>query len=394
MKIEKLETFSLVTLLLGLSNGSAFYLIHPLIKPTFILPIVAVFTLLFSKSYFINKLNSLILIFIFLALFFNFLYPTENNIIDIYYIALLYPVYITANIAARKYRKSDETIALVITTVIALVCGIYIYEINTGVMLIEKKSIEEGLYSSTFNNPNDLAAFIASFSILLLLLLDNKYKSTIVTLIAYIIIFIFTFLLGSRASLLIIVIVPILYLFFTKKKMVTPIIIVAAIVLISTIELESKLQALSYSETDVVARTASKISLAMYSYDDDKSINYRLDSYFYFLKNLHQTILGVGTKNYEHFYGNDFLGTVVNKNPHSFFIEITIAFGWLGLSILIAIMVLILKNYLIELQNKERFAALFTLVIFVAVSFVPSTIIRLPILFFPIFFFYCLSIEK
>jgi O-antigen ligase len=96
---------------------------------------------------------------------------------------------------------------------------------------------------------------------------------------------------------------------------------------------------------------------------------------------------GYGIKNYADFFAGSNVMKGADVNPHSFVVEIILAFGICGLAFLITIAGIITRTYRLAKQNSnESIFLLVTAVIFVVATNVPSSVFRLPLLWFPLFF--------
>lgn len=381
----------LLLVLIGLSCGSAFYVFYPYTKPAILLPLISLPLLILSIKIKVRMVGILLIGFILLAFVYNFSFKNEDNIIDLYYISILFFVYTSANIAAKITYRRSHFLFFILFFIFTVLVFLYAYEVNSGVQIVNKPYDILGVYSTVFNNPNDMSAYLTSFLALALFLTKRKYKSISITVSVYIMVVLLIFFLGSRLSFLSAMLLAPLYLLLSKKNIYIGVVFLVNIFIFNIVNWEYFLYMLTNVDIDFISRSASRMLLFLYQFDEDKSATYRLDSYYYVIENFGNTLLGAGTKNYEDFYsGSIFSGTVVAINPHSFFIEVVLAFGWLGLLIIILILGIIAKSYY-RLKGDTFVAAIISIVIFSIVSFVPSTIIRLPILFFPILFFYHLS---
>lgn len=135
-------------------------------------------------------------------------------------------------------------------------------------------------------------------------------------------------------------------------------------------------------------RPIERFSLVIFAIDDDKSVSYRTEIYTVFLDNLKILWLGYGPRDYIRYFTDIRLSFPLGyTNPHSFFIEIYLAFGIFAFIALIYFLLssafYILMNY--ALKWKEKVFALFIIVNFCWVVWVPSSIFRLPLVWYPVF---------
>ena len=392
-----LQVIFISLVFIGLSSGSAFWALSASFKPSILLPLIALPFLFLSFRPKINLISGLLLFYIFIAILHNFAYGVRDSFIDLFYISYIYLVFLAAQVTAnllttQKNSQTYKTSLIFFLTVTLLILA-YFYEIKSGVSLVGKTNdFGGGIYSSTFNNVNDFASYIAIVTPLLLYFVDKYRNSSSLYISLYLFLCLIIFLLASRTALLAILLIPVAYMLF-RAKFIQSLLLVLLILILSQLNWEEIIYSLTKVDNEIISRSASRVSLALYDFESDNSASYRLDSYYHFFNNIFETVIGTGTKNYAAFYGEKFSGTVVGANPHSFFIEITLAFGWLGLTTIVAIFTKLIFNiYRMKKTMKlEYFYGMTSLIIFILISNVPSTIIRLPILFFPIFFFYCLS---
>lgn len=178
--------------------------------------------------------------------------------------------------------------------------------------------------SSVYGNPNDLSIIGLLLFIYFKYQYNLKYKyifmvfSGLVVLVA-----------ASRFSilLLIIIIVSHLKLKEVKLKRVLVILVIAvAFLFVKT----DYLVFFEYSINRLFSIT-THLSGNISAYGED-SISLRINSLFFFLNNLINIDFGsMVFKNYNVFFrGSQFYGHLIAENPHNFFVEISLLYGWFG----------------------------------------------------------------
>ena len=392
-KFDRDKAF-VILILIGLSSGSSFYVLTEILKPSHVLPIVATcfFPITLAiKCLIYERLMLFLLLYILVALIYNTLLLGKDQLIDIYYIISLLHVYMAAKISADALQESRKTFSVYPFLAFAIILLPYLYELATG-SVINKGSTN--VPCSIFNNPNDLASYILIFIPCALFCLDYLNCRKIVKFSFLSLVSFWILLLGSRTCFLILPILIIGRLIFLGnfiRLFLTINLVYFTGLYSSQMNWSEILRGFTYSNNELISRTASRLFLFLFQSNSDNSLSYRLENYSYALNNFHHAVIGSGTKNYGDFYqagfGNDPLLAI---SPHSFLIENAIAFGWIGI-----LLITIILGYMcfIFLKSKRyRYQGLSSAFIFMLVSNVPSSIIRLPILFFPMFFFFHLCL--
>ena len=390
MSLTRNQIFILL-ILIGLASGSGFYVGHSLLKPSQIGPFLGIFFLPFGLAKDRLKYDRLalwIVLYIFLAAFYNLPSLIKDQLIDLGFIFSTFMVYIAAVLSARAIYKGDKFPAKATLILFATLFVLYVYQVLTETYFI-LGSDEEKFYSTTFNNANDMNSFVVAFIPLILYFLQLWNPSKLVTALVCITIAGWVVVMGSRFCILAIFIIPLMYLIFSASY-IWKLILLSGTgfigVLLSQVNWASLLEAIATVENPVISRSASRLYLFLYNFEDDKSSSYRLDSYLYAINHADDAIFGTGTKNYDDFFEEGFgADTLVAYAPHSYLSENMIAFGWFGLALVLSMMVTCLSSFIKD--STYRFYGFTTLLLFFMVSFVPSTVIRLPILWFPLFFF-------
>ncbi len=389
----------IVFVLVGLASGSAFYIGHSLLKPSQVLPLLGLLYLpweLAKNRIRYDRIALWLVLYILLAGLYNIPALVKDQLIDFFYVASAFLVYIAACLSAEMINRGEKFPAKVVLSLFGGLFSLYLYQLATDSYFLPQSLEEEDLYSTLFNNANDLNSFIVAFIPLILYCLQLWKPSKLLTSGVFLVLAGWVIVLGSRFCILALPVILFMYLLFSSNYIWKTITLAAtsfAGVIALQIDWQSLLESFANVENPVISRSATRLYLFLFDFEDDKSSSYRLESYTYALNHFGDAVFGVGTKNYDLFFKDGFgEGTLVAFAPHSYLVENMIAFGWFGLFLVIGIMLSCLAVFL--RYSTYRFYGFTTLLMFVMVSFVPSTVIRLPILWFPVFFFMHLSAQS
>ncbi len=388
----------ILLILVGLASGSSFFIGNTLLKPSYVLPMIAIAYLpwdLVRNRLKYDRLALWIVLYIILASIYNIPGLVKDQLIDFAYVVSTFLIYIAAVLSAGLISRGDKFPAKAILGLIFGLFFLYLYQILTDSYLLPKPDNQE-LYSTTFNNSNDLNSFVVAFIPLALYSLRQLNPNKLLTTALFLGLAGWVIVLGSRFCILALFVIPLMFTVFSAnyiRKIILFCLSGLSAILLGELDWEQILQSFATVESPIISRSASRLALFLFEFEDDKSSSYRMDSYIYAVNHVGDAIIGTGTKNYESFYQAGLgEGTLVAVVPHSYFIENMIAFGWLGLFLVVAMLIACVIPLLKD--RVHLFYGLTTLIIFLMVSFVPSTVIRLPILWFPLFFFTYLSCQK
>lgn len=395
-KLTRNQIFILLVLV-GLMSGSGFYVVHTLLKPSQVMPLLAIAflpTSIARNRLRYDRLALWIVLYIALASLYNIPALEKDQLIDFGFIASTFLVYIAAFLSAELTVKGSRFPAKIILGLFAGLFCIYVYQVTTGTYLVPGLEGQD-FYSTTFNNINDISSVVVAFMPLIFFSLQRWKPGRLAIVATFVLIASWVVIMGSRSCLIALVIVPLMLLVFSASYIWKLIILSFtgfASVVISQLNWEGIIGSIANSDNEVLSRPASRIYLFLFDFSGDKSSSYRLESYSYAIENFDDTVFGLGTKNYGAFYeaglGAD---TLVASSPHSYFIENAIAFGWLGLFFIVSMLLACLFSYIKD--STYRFYGVTSFLLFIVVSFVPSTMIRLPIVWFPLFFFTHLTVQ-
>lgn len=388
----------IVLILVGLASGSSFFIGNPLLKPSYALPLIALAYLpwnLVRNRLKYDRLALCLILYIIVASVHNIPGLVKDQLIDLAYILNTFLVYIAAILSAGLISRGENFPAKVILSLSSGLFILYVYQILTDSYLFPIISDEE-LYSTTFNNSNDLNSFVTVFIPVILYSLQQLNPNRFLTATVFLGLAGWVIFMGSRFCIISLFVFPIMFAIFSAnyiRKIILFCLSGLSAILLGELDWKSILDFFSDVESPIISRSASRLALFLFEFEDDKSSSYRMDSYIYAINHMGDAVIGVGTKNYEAFYQAGLgEGTLVAVVPHSYLIENMIAFGWIGLCLVV---VMLLSCLITSLKDKTHlFYSLTTFILFLMVSFVPSTVIRLPIFWFPLFFFTYLSYQK
>jgi len=409
-KTNSKEKFIVVLFFCAFLSGSGFYIIHPVIHPSFLLgPFLIFFLPIIALGRFKDKVRlSLLLtmiVFLFMALCYLMMFEHEQTqLIDFYYLLALPCVLIVAEIAAVLTVRESGMFMLKLIGIasIAIIAGL-LFEIVSGRRLVvEEKNY---LYASFFNNPNDLATVIVCFIPITKYLLESVRARLMSYIIFYGVSGGFILITMSRAALVLFFI----FLCFQVYSLMQKRGIAPRIFYIVTISLffvyviffmdgELILLDLMKNSNETIAINAKRVWLFVYHINQDKSVGGRLEEYLFFIRNIIDidALPGYGIKNYSHFFAGSTVMKLADVNPHSLIIEIILAFGIFGLFFLLIIGGIVTRAiwYVRKLNPNAASAFLVTAIYFVIATNIPSSVFRMPIVWFPLFFQFFLVLEQ
>lgn len=144
---------------------------------------------------------------------------------------------------------------------------------------------------------------------------------------------------------------------------------------------------LSLNGNEFLERFSSRLYLFLYDFSSDNSVSYRQEIYNYFWNHPPFLYTGYGPRNFAEYFGGHLSSSLGFTNPHSFIIELYLAFGIIAALGFVAYITVYALTCLTGkgFSSKARFIALFSMVIFLVAGFIPSTIMRLPFIWLPNF---------
>lgn len=304
-------------------------------------------------------------------------------------IYVIYLYYISINFDISKIQKFIFIIALIIYL------G-FILEFFFKIQLVignEELVILGGAFKGFFFNTNDQAVVVTMMNACIsffYILIPTKRTTK---LIGYVLVLFggwVVFISASRAALAGYLIILLATTFINSKSFMRIMYVILFAFIWHTItDFTLLLPIFDYLEKfTFLERSVTRFRLAIFNIDDDRSVDYRSEIYNKFLDNFHVITLGYGPRDYADFFKQNPLSYNLGyTNPHSFFIELYLAFGilaFLGFAYFLAISVIqIYRSPSINLNQKNFY--LITLLLFCWLVWVPSSILRMPLIWLPLF---------
>ena len=299
------------------------------------------------------------------------------NLITLY----IFAFYITSDRKVTLLFLKSITIFIIVTTLVVILQ----FSLDLRLMHISTNGAED-FPAAFFSNSNNLAAFLVVQIPLLHWLCKELKKPHWFVLNLSLVTFMILAMM-SRTALAMLTIYPILYSFIFSRKvtmLLIPTLMLAMLgYYMNSPHFEQLLLTLQESEKDFIARSAERLWLAMFDINNDNSVGYRSEIYNYAFTKLFSIPIGYGTRAYGEFFSG-YVSGLAYRNPHSFIIELPLAYSsaaliaFLGLIVHMGILCLKVWN------NSGRFWFIACLYFF-AGGFIPSTILRMQLMWFPIF---------
>lgn len=364
---------------------------------TLLLPCFILFFIFFVFIYKLDKKVKYIVLTLFLLSLSGFLSIVLNysfeRLQDILYISfLIFLFYISYEYIKRTGFDSKYIRRLLSTILIIIYLGFFI-EILFGIQLVLGSyllSLESSAFKGLFFNTNDQATIVTMLTgaVCFFFLLEKRHKHA-----GYLHILasgIIVFISASRFAMLVYIFLILMALFLTSNKVLKSIYILIGVILSTVlVNLNFIRPVLSFlAQFPFLERSVQRFELAIFSLDEDNSIGYRTEIYQSFLDNFSTIWIGYGPRNYYAYFSSKPLSYSLGyTNPHSFFIEVYMAFGIFGfMSVIIFLFYSLYKVLLKSNLHKYEKILFFTIVIaFCCIVWVPSSIFRLPLIWYPIF---------
>ena len=411
MKI-KTEHFFGFFLWLGLVS----LILSPSFSTIFSLPrldtaLMPVYLLLTVFLFFIYKLEKiewnflvyflLLILFAFSSLILNFSFDAFVDVC--FYSFILFLFFFSLQYVKLKEIKKIRLIDFVLSTLIIL--G-FLTEILLGIQLVngnDQLEISEGAFKGFFFNTNDQAVVstsLCSAICFFYILKERNFKIRFIGYMLLMLLGVVVFVSASRAALLG-YILTFLFTFFLNAG---PLMRLGYLSLISffaifIFNITLLIPVLNFlSGFSWLERSIDRFQLALFSLDEDNSVGYRTEIYQKFFENAKVLWLGYGPRNYENYFKEHPLSYSLGyTNPHSFFIEIYLAFGIFALIVFLAF--LVKACFFVQsskLLSSQKAFFIFTVILFSWLVWVPSSILRLPLVWYPIFLIliYAISVNQ
>ena len=335
----------------------------------------------------------------FLSLLFH---PSVERFLDTCFFSFIgfmfyisYRYLVAVNFSINKVRKFLFILS-------AILYAGFFAELFLGVELVkgnDELTVLEGAYKGLFFNSNDQAVVVtllcAAISFFYIIKADNwkvRYLGYLLFLLGGVIVFIS----ASRAALagyLAMLLLTVFTSAHTFTKFVYTLLTLP--ILPALVDIRLLIPIFRFlSQFPMLERSVSRFELAIFDLGMDKSVDYRTEIYTKFLDNFHVILLGYSPRNYAEYFKYDPLSAELGyTNPHSFFIEIYLAFGLFGFLGFIAFLLFSIQQTYRSASYKfsEKTFYLFTVLLCCWLRWVPSSVLRLPIIWLPMFLIFLYS---
>lgn len=339
------------------------------------------------------------ILFLYGIFFFGFLsvitHFSADKIIDLFFFGSIIFIFHYSFLSSLSENRENEIrrILLILSTLVIL--G-FMIEAVLGIQLVsgnDELTVENNAFKGFFFNTNDQATVVISLASAVgffYLIRETSFKTKLIGYFLLLIIGAVVIVSASRTVLFSYLLMFILILFLNATIYFKILYLFLGSILILFIFNLSWLEELFnlLSKIEWLARPIERFALAIFSLDDDQSVGYRTEIYTGFIDNFKLLWIGYGPRDYINYFDDVKLSLPLGyTNPHSFFIEIYLAFGLFAFIILIFFLLYSIYYILKDkyLKTKEKTFILFIFLNFCWIVWVPSSIFRLPLVWYPIF---------
>ena len=339
------------------------------------------------------------ILFLYGIFFFGFLsvitHFSADKIIDLFFFGSIIFIFHYSFLSSLSENRENEIrrILLILSTLVIL--G-FMIEAVLGIQLVsgnDELTVENNAFKGFFFNTNDQATVVISLASAVgffYLIRETSFKTKLIGYFLLLIIGAVVIVSASRTVLLSYLLMFILILFLNATIYFKILYLFLGSILILFIFNLSWLEELFnlLAKIEWLARPIERFALAIFSLDDDQSVGYRTEIYTGFIDNFKLLWIGYGPRDYINYFDDVKLSLPLGyTNPHSFFIEIYLAFGLFAFIILIFFLLYSIYYILKDkyLKTKEKTFILFIFLNFCWIVWVPSSIFRLPLVWYPIF---------
>lgn len=292
-------------------------------------------------------------------------------------------------------KNALKKIRILLFIIFFLISAGFFSELVLGIQLVsgnDQLEVSAGAFKGFFFNTNDQAVVATVLCTAVVYFYIIKKESKSMVLIGYFILLvlgIIIFVSASRAALVAFLFILFIALYLSASKIFK--IFYAAFSLIFLLfifnirylkPILDFLAGFSWLE-----RSVQRLELAIFSLDEDNSVGYRTEIYQKFIDNFKIVWVGYGPRNYEGYFKDYPLSYSLGyANPHSFFIEIYLAFGLFAFIFFIAFL---LQSALLVCRKKtiyssQKFFFILCILIFCWLLWVPSSVLRLSLIWYPL----------
>lgn len=331
--------------------------------------------------------------------FFGFLsvitHFSADKIIDLFFFGIIIFIFHYSFLSSLSENRENEIRRLLLMLSILVILG-FMIEAVLGIQLVsgnDELTVENNAFKGFFFNTNDQATVVISLASAVgffYLIRETSFKTKLIGYFLLLIIGAVVIVSASRTVLFSYLLMFILILFLNATIYFKILYLFLGSILILFIFNLSWLEELFnlLAKIEWLARPIERFALAIFSLDDDQSVGYRTEIYTGFIDNFKLLWIGYGPRDYINYFDDVKLSLPLGyTNPHSFFIEIYLAFGLFAFIILIFFLLYSIYYILKDkyLKTKEKTFILFIFLNFCWIVWVPSSIFRLPLVWYPIF---------
>ena len=339
------------------------------------------------------------ILFLYGIFFFGFLsvitHFSADKIIDLFFFGIIIFIFHYSFLSSLSENRENEIRRLLLMLSILVILG-FMIEAVLGIQLVsgnDELTVENNAFKGFFFNTNDQATVVISLASAVgffYLIRETSFKTKLIGYFLLLIIGAVVIVSASRTVLFSYLLMFILILFLNATVYFKILYLFLGSILILFIFNLSWLEELFnlLAKIEWLARPIERFSLAIFSLDDDQSVGYRTEIYTGFIDNFKLLWIGYGPRDYINYFDDVKLSLPLGyTNPHSFFIEIYLAFGLFAFIIFIFFLLYSIYYILKDkyLKTKEKAFILFIFLNFCWIVWVPSSIFRLPLVWYPIF---------
>lgn len=335
----------------------------------------------------------------FLSLILRF---TSERLIDVFYVSFLFSIFYFSFIYIKNDSYSVYKIRKLLAVLLTTIYLGFFIEIVFGIQLVsgnEQLSILDNAFKGFFFNTNDQAVVVTSLTsgiCFFYILNQENWRIRFLGHIFLIVSGVIIFASASRAALLAYIILILLTLFLNSNKLLKLIyIIFSFLISVFVFNVNMLIPVFNFlAKYSWLERSVERFELAIFSLETDNSVDYRTEVYLKFIENFKIVWLGYGPRNYfDYFSENQLTYSLGYTNPHSFFIEIYLAFG--VFAFLLFIYFLLVSVYEVfhksNFLNNQKTLYLMVLLTFCWLVWIPSSIFRMPMIWYSMFVIYIYS---
>ena len=272
-----------------------------------------------------SKTNLLLTVFFFslliLSIIAYFINDTDNNLRLIKFSINLFLLYLGLLLVSKRNPDILDASVFFTICIISIMCLLQFFYLNTGIGI--KPHSEFLTATGPFANPNDLS----SISLLMYLYISTLYKWKLKNFISYLSIALIV-ITASRFAML----AALLIFLSLRLKMETFLKFSKSIPLIASLTIALMLASTDWFKYSIARIGSISEHFSISGATEGSSTYIRIKSLFYFMHNI--TNIKEGSfefQNYEYFFTNsEFSYSLISTNPHNFFIEISLLYGYLG----------------------------------------------------------------